>query len=59
MLSQNGCAAADIPGKPGENRTNYDFIPVNVDGTINVRIKIMRLWMLGSKICTRRHIGFR
>ncbi|MBB5619167.1 hypothetical protein HDE69_000203 [Pedobacter cryoconitis] len=31
--------AADIPAKPGKNGTNYGFIPVNEDGTINVRIK--------------------
>lgn len=31
--------AADVPAKPGKNGTNYGFIPVNEDGTINVRIK--------------------
>lgn len=31
--------AADVPSKIGKNGTNYGFIPVNEDGTINVRIK--------------------
>lgn len=31
--------AADVPAKPGKNGINYGFIPVNEDGTINVRVK--------------------